>query len=118
IQLKKHSPNLTVESVRTLSYCLTELLKHGDQYSIGRCALLLAKYYLIESDDFYNPNEAKNLLCLSKDIFSCLHDTLYLKLTCLYLIFTYNALAQAEKRKQTAKEYRQIQLQIVKPVLI
>ena len=34
-----------------LNYCLTELLKYGDQYNAARCALLLGRLYLLEMAD-------------------------------------------------------------------
>lgn len=39
------------ESIRILNSCLTELLKHGDQFNVARCALLLGRLLLLEITD-------------------------------------------------------------------
>ncbi|CAF3371539.1 unnamed protein product [Rotaria sp. Silwood1] len=111
------------ESIRILNYCLTELLKYGDRYNVARCALLLGRLYLLEmAEDRAYPNylaEAEHLLLLAKDIFTCFHETLYLKLTYLYLVFTYHDSTQVEKRKQMAKLYKQIDIKLdTKPIVI
>lgn len=116
------------------------MLKYGDQYNVARCALLLARLYLLEmaEDRAYSSckkidkiiflwsiifisdlSEAEHLLLLSKDIFICFHETLYLKLTYLYLVFTYHDSTQVEKRKQMAKLYKQIDVKLdTKPIVI
>jgi len=64
-------------------------------------------------------SEAEHLLLLAKDIFTCFHETLYLKLTYLYLVFTYHDSTQVEKRKQMAKLYKQIDVKLdTKPIVI
>jgi hypothetical protein len=82
-------------------------------------------------------SEAEHLLLLAKDIFTCFHEILYLKLTYLYLVntfilnfiekdniifiqvFTYHDPAQVEKRKQMAKLYKQVDVKLdSKPIVI
>jgi len=123
-----------------LNSCLTELLKYGDQYNVARCALLLGRLYLLElSEDrtisncktsccfkfkctfIFNLdlNEAEHLLLLAKDIFTNFKETLYLKLTYLYLVFTYHDSTQVDKRKQMAKLYKQTDVKLeTKPTVI
>ncbi len=70
-------------------------------------------------DFFLDSSEAEHLLLLAKDIFTCFHETLYLKLTYLYLVFTYHDSTQVEKRKQMAKLYKQIDVKLdTKPIVI
>ncbi|CAF0846952.1 unnamed protein product [Adineta ricciae] len=123
VQLNKSISLTSQESIRILNYCLTELLKYGDQYNVARCALLLGRLYLLEMGEDRTPatymSEVEHLLLLAKDIFTCFHETLYLKLTYLYLVFTYHDSSQVEKRKQMAKLYKQIEVKLdTKPIVI
>ena len=79
-------------------------------------------------------HEAEQLLLLAKDIFIRLQETLYLKLTYLYLVirypisdenraslqvFTYHDASQVDKRKQMAKCYKQVDVKLdTKPMVI
>ncbi|CAF1164046.1 unnamed protein product [Adineta steineri] len=123
VQLNKSTSTTCQESIRILNFCLSELLKYGDQYNVARCALLLGRLLLLEmTEERTCPNnlsEAEHLLLLAKDIFTCFHETLYLKLTYLYLIFTYHDSIQVEKRKQMTKLYKQIDIKLdTKPIVI
>ncbi|CAF4618494.1 unnamed protein product [Rotaria socialis] len=161
VQLNKSNFTTSQESIRILTFCLTELLKYGDRYNVARCALLLGRLYLLEMADDrvypnfecflirfhplifltnYNPiellnllhidylpirliildsSEAEHLLLLAKDIFISFQETLHLKLTYLYLVFTYHDSIQVEKRKQMAKLYKQIDVKLDnKPTVI
>jgi len=120
VQLNKSS---SINAIRILNSCLTELLKYGDQYNVARCALLLGRLYLLElSEDRTISNylnEAEHLLLLAKDIFTNFKETLYLKLTYLYLVFTYHDSTQVDKRKQMAKLYKQTDVKLeTKPTVI
>ncbi|CAF3934819.1 unnamed protein product [Rotaria magnacalcarata] len=123
VQLNKSNFTTSQESIRILTFCLTELLKYGDRYNVARCALLLGRLYLLEmAEDRVYPNyssDAEHLLLLAKDIFTSFQETLHLKLTYLYLVFTYHDSIQVEKRKQMAKLYKQIDVKLDnKPTVI
>lgn len=76
-------------------------MKYGDQYNVARCALLLARLYLFESAEdrtnvHFEIRQAEHLLLLARDIFTAFHETLYLKLTYLYLVSVQHATRERE----------------------
>ncbi len=66
----------------------------GEQKTCRTYATTVYNYiYIYKYLIFKDLSEAEHLLLLAKDIFTCFHETLYLKLTYLYLVniyFKYN----------------------------